>query len=184
MKKLLLGITILAFVLVATSAMAQDALTGRSEISPLTLATESSPMTLPPTVVQGKYVSTYTGGSGISLTSTPVVVANTLVPSKYKSKTQWLIVQVTLNETCIAGSVLSSVFVNGLQMYPGDAGGWYYECTNNGGWETRTRNWFFPPENLGGPAIPPGSTVEVQAYGYGTESSIGGIRNLIVQAVK
>ena len=55
-------------------------------------------------------MSTYTG-NGILLTGSTVVVASTSVPSKYKSKNQWLIVQVNLNETCVNLYVLSSVFV-------------------------------------------------------------------------
>ena len=69
MKKLLLGITVLALVLFASSAMAQDALTGRSEIPPLALATEklSADIACDSQCI-GKYVSTYTGGNGILLT--------------------------------------------------------------------------------------------------------------------
>ena len=76
------------------------------------------------------------------------------------------------------------VYANGLAMYPDNDAYYSYECTNSGGWETRTRTWVFPPEKLGGPPIPKvTSTVHVVATSNAGTASVG-LRSVIVQAVK
>ena len=178
MKKLLLGITILTFVLIASSAMAQDAITAGS----------IHPQSISPVAIQGKMVSIYSGDPGTTtVTAYPgdISLATTLVPSKYKSKNQWLIVNVTLQEHCPNDPMGTLVFVDGIPMYPGSAGVYRWECNVNSPtfYETRTRTWVLPPETLGGPVITPGATVDIRATSSGGTALITE-RNIVVQAVK
>ena len=167
----------------SVSAMAQS-LSGASSLSFPQVQTPADVQA--PVSVQGKLMSIYSGAAEpgfIIVTTPPAVVASALVPSKYKSNSQWLTVLVTLNANCPAGLISTVVYVNGLPMYPAAATTPYFIDCQNEDWKTYTRTWVFPPENLGGPAIPAGSTVELWAEGSGNPS-IGGIRNIIVQAVK
>lgn len=175
-----LSLMAVSFVLMlAVSAMAQD--TSPSPVQDQILA----PASLIGSVV-GKMVSIFsasgTGAVTISAYPSFTTVASTTVPTKYKSKNQWLIAHTTIQQRCNDWTA-STVEVNGIRMYPDDQGITYYECWNSTYYETRTRTWVFPPENLGGPVIPPGSTVNVlMASGAGT--SAVDLRSIIIQAVK
>ena len=183
MKRLLSFVLVCMILMFSISAMAQS-LSGASNLSSPQVQTPADVQA--PVSVQGKLMSIYSGAAEpgfIIVPTTAALVASALVPSKYKSNSQWLTVLVTLNAKCTSGSISTVVYVNGLPMYiecqnPVAATTPYFE-----GWKTYTRTWVFPPENLGGPAIPAGSTVELWAEGSGN-ASIGGIRNIIVQAVK
>lgn len=175
-----LSLMAVSFVLMlAVSAMAQDS-------SPSPVQNQILAPASPIGSVVGKMVSIFSssGAGQVTIAAFPsfTTVASTTVPTKYKSKTQWLIAQTTLQERCNDWTV-STVEVNGIHMYPDDQGLTFYECWNSTSFETRTRTWVFPPENLGGPVIPPGSTVNVlMASGAGT--SAVEMRSIIVQAVK
>jgi hypothetical protein len=177
MKKLLLGITVLALILFASSAMAQDSSMKSGEVL--------APTSLLGPVV-GKLVSAYSDDTAFTTLAaypTLTTVASTLVPAKYKSKTQWLVIQVTLQESCPSDQISSVVYVGGTPMYPDDVAAYAYECANSGGYETRTRTWFLPPENLGGPNVALGATVEVRATSTSGTASIAR-RSIIVQGIK
>jgi hypothetical protein len=169
-----------SFVLmIAISALAQDATTSGSPFSPQSIT---------PVTIQGKLVSIYSGDPGsttIPAYSAYVSLASTTVPSKYKSKSQWLIVHVTLQEYCYNDPMGSMVYVDGLPMYPSSSGAYRWECNvaSPTYYETRTRTFVFPPENLGGPAITPGATVDVRATSL-NGTAVVTERNVIVQAVK
>jgi len=181
MKQLLSCIIVFFMLVFAVSAMAQDSSMGLGLNSPQTLA---------PVSIQGKLVSIYstTGTLYTTLPAYPVettVASGVSLPSSYKSKSQWLIVHVTLGETCVSDTVSTAVYVDGQSMYPeGSTPSYYFECNNNGGYETRTRTWVLPPEKVGGPAITPGATLELRAMSSSGTAQIGSTRNIIIQAVK
>jgi hypothetical protein len=137
--------------------------------------------------VVGRYVSIYSdsdAGNTVPAYPAELLLASVLVPSSYRSTTQWLIVQVTLQEYCLSDRIATVVYVNGLAMYPDNDAAYYWECNNASSYETRTRTWVIPPEKLGGPAIPKViSTVEVWGTSAGGTASVG-LRSVIVQAVK
>jgi hypothetical protein len=178
MKKLFAGVAVLAFVMIAFSAMAQD------------IAKASDKVLAPSSVlgsVVGKMVSVYSD-SNTSTTITGIwpsynVVANTTVPAKYKSKSQWLIVNVTLQETCSSSTLATAVYVDNIAMYADDGGSYPWECSNSNVYEIRTKTYFLPPENLGGPFINPGAAVEVRAVSS-TGTAVILDRTLVVQAIK
>lgn len=178
MKKLLVGLTVLAFVMIATSVLAQD------------IAKASDKVFVPSSLlgsVVGKMVSVYsdnTTSTTIPATWPPTtVVASTKVPAKYKSKTQWLIVNVTLQEACSSDRLATVVYVDNIAMYADNEGTYAWECSNSNIYEIRTKTYFLPPENLGGPFINPGATVEVRAISAAGTATIYD-RALVVQAIK
>jgi len=178
MKRLVLCVAVCLVLMFAVSAWAQNA----SMAAPQQISLPQT--TLGPVV--GKFVSIYSDsnvGTAVPAYPTLTTLASVLVPSSYNSKTQWLIVQVTLQEYCVSDKIATVVYVNGLAMYPDDSAAYYWEC-NNSDYNTRTRTWVIPPENLGGPPIPKKiSTVDVKATSSGGTVSVG-IRGVIVQAVK
>lgn len=177
MKKVLLGVTILAFILVASPAIAGDTSLERGQVS--------APASYLGSIV-GKTVSVYS--DTVSTTNVPVyptvaTVASTTVPTKYKSKNQWLVIHATLQENCTSDMIGSAVFVANLPVYPDDGPDYLFECSNNNGFETRTRTWFLPPENLGGRPVNPGATVDVKVSSLGGTGTVTMV-SLTVQAVK
>jgi len=177
MKRLLCCV-IASFVLMfAVSAMAEDSsMTNRQILAPASILGS----------VVGKTVSVYSDSNTYTTLAaypTLTTVANTTVPTKYKSKSQWLVIQVTMQEYCVSDRISSVVYVGGQAVYPDDNATYAYECYSNGGYETRTRTWFLPPESLGGPVIAPGAEVAVRATSDSGTSIITD-RSMIVQAVK
>ena len=178
MKRLVLCIAVCFVLMFAVSAWAQNASMAAPQQKSLPASTLGS--------VVGKTVSIYSDSNAFTTVlafPTHTTLASVLVPSSYNSKTQWLIVQVTLQENCASDYLATLVYANGLAMYPDDSAAYYWEC-NNSDYNTRTRTWVIPPENLGGPPIPKKiSTVDVKATSSGGTVSVG-IRGVIVQAVK
>jgi hypothetical protein len=174
MKRFLTCVTVAFVLMFAVSVLAQDGSTVSSPVPPLA--------TLGPVV--GKMVSAYSySGIAYNVTTSPTTVVSAPVPSKYKSKTQWLIAHVTLQEVCTGDFIVSGAAVDGANMYPSDIGAGAYQCADNAGYEPRHVTYFLPPESLGGPAIAPGATVSVQVNsGLGTARIAFG--SILVQAVK
>lgn len=173
MKKLLLGVTVLAFVLVAISAIAQVGSTAEGPLSPLA--------TLGPIV--GKTVSVYSfTGTGFVVPTSVATVVSAPVPLKYKSKSQWLVAHVTLQGNCTGNFIAGGALVDGVRMYPTDSNSSFLLCNDNG-YEPRHTTFFLPPESLGGPAITPGATVYVQVFS-GNGTPVIGFHSILVQAVK
>lgn len=178
MKRLVLCVAVCFVLMFAVSAWAQNA----SMAAP---QQKSLPATALGWLV-GKYVSIYSDNNAY----TPVAAYPTLtslarlpVPSSYRSATQWLIVQVTLQESCVSDSLATVVYANGLAMYPDNDAYYSWECSNSS-YETRTRTWVFPPEKLGGPPIPKvTSIVDVVATSSAGTANVF-LRSVIVQAVK
>ena len=179
MKRLVLCVAVCLVLMFAVSAWAQNA----SMAAPQQISLPQT--TLGPVV--GKFVSIYSDsnvGTAVPAYPTLTTLASVLVPSSYNSKTQWLIVQVTLQENCASDYLATLVYANGLAMYPDDSGSFYWECTNSPGYETHTRTWVFPPEKLGGPPIPKViSTVDVVGTSLSGTATVA-LRGVIVQAVK
>ncbi len=179
MKRLVLCVAVCFVLMFAVSAWAQNASMAARFQKPVVGTTLGS--------IQGKFVSIYSdnnAGTTVTAYPTETTVASTVVPHSYNSKTQWLIVQVTLQESCPSDDIATVVYAAGLAMYPDDNASYHYECNNSSSYETHTRTWFFPPQNLGGPVIPKVvSTVEVKAVSSSGTASIA-LRSVIVQAVK
>jgi hypothetical protein len=179
MKRLVLCVAVCFVLMFAVSAWAQNASMAAPQQKSEAASTLGS--------IVGRYVSIYSDSN--TLTNVPAyptltTVASTTVPASYRSKTQWLIVQVTMQEYCVSDSLATVVYADGLAMYPDNDSSFFWECQNNGGYETRTRTWVFPPEKLGGPPIPKViSTVDVVATSSAGTASVN-LRSVIVQAVK
>lgn len=93
------------------------------------------------------------------------VVASIPLPTKYKSRRNFLIIKTTVSEACPAASIASTVTVGGFSTTNGLA---LRDCeASNGGFSAFTRTWQLLPESLGGPAVPPGSLVEVNLFSGG-----------------
>jgi hypothetical protein len=114
---------------------------------------------------QGKTVSLF-GHSlegGLVPLATDVTLATVPLPSKYRSKKHALMVTASLQEACTTGHLESVAQIGDVFLQPDPTGEGGYECSFNGGFEFRTRQWFLPPESAGGPAIPPGSNLVLTA---------------------
>ena len=177
MKRLLTCMLVFFVLLSAVSVSAQDGFTAFG-LDPVTPLAAIGP-------VVGKTVSVYSDQSNYTVPYSPTTLMSTPVPSKYKSKTQWLIAQVSLAGDCTGGDLIGyNISVDGVPMNPGTSvGNYYHVCRDNGGFEAHHLTWYLHPESLGGPAITPGATVLVRVV-----SSLGtariGLRSLLVQAVK
>jgi hypothetical protein len=174
MKKQLLGITVLAIVLFASSAIAQ---VGSNAIAPLPPLAQLGP-------IVGKTVSVYSyTGAAFNVGTSDTTVVSAPVPSKYKSKNQWLIAHVTLQENCTGSYIVGGAWVDGINMYPTDTSRSYYQCADNANFEPRHITFFLPPESLGGPAITLGATVSVTVRSPDGTPIIGH-HSIVIQAVK
>ena len=181
MKRLVLCVVVCFVLMFAVSAWAQNASMAADNQKFVPQSTLGS--------VVGKTVSIYSDSSlpigTVPAYPTLTTVASVNVPTSYNSTTQWLIVQVTLQEYCVSDGLATVVHAGGLAMYPDDNSAFYWECYHNNGYETRTRTWVFPAQKLGGPAIPKvTSTVDVMVTSGAGTAVLGNIRSVIVQAVK
>lgn len=173
MKRLLSYTVAFLVLMFAAVAVAQ---VGSISSSPLPPLSELGP-------VVGKTVSVYSyTGSPFYVGISPTTVVSAPVPSKYKSKSQWLIAHVTLQGECLGDYITSTAYVGDVAMYP-TQGGFFYTCVDQVGIEPRHVTYFLPPESLGGPAITTGSTVFVQVTS-GTGTPRIGFHSIVVQAVK
>jgi hypothetical protein len=136
--------TLLASVIAATSAV----------------ATQSSAV--------GKNTSVFSDDLNYSPVAANGFTASVAVPSKYKSKSNFLLIRTTVQENCSGGGLIfSKLTVGGVNAFPDPSGLGFFECASNGGYETRTRTWYLLPESAGGSPIAPGSMVTLTLTSFG-----------------
>jgi hypothetical protein len=123
---------------------------------------------------QGKKVATL-----VDQTASPIPILglsySAPLPTKYKSKKNFLLVTVSAQATCSGDFIAGSVVVDGQALLPSP--GAYIMCSSDDQPVFRVAQWVLAPESLGGPAITPGSTVSVTFNSGGSASTItvGGV---------
>jgi hypothetical protein len=101
-----------------------------------------------------------------------VVVAQVAVPNGYRSKSHFLDISTSAQESCgVSGDGIGSLIVIGAAAAEPDVGGGntLTEAANLGLF-TPGREWFLVPESAGGPAIPPGAIVQLRMQQGGSGS--------------
>jgi hypothetical protein len=131
----------------------------------------------------GKKVAVATGNSGVIVTFPAMTdVLTVAVPATYKSKANFLIVTASYLSSCTGGDYMGSIVeVAGnplapyipVETYDEDAAG-----------QVVSRVYYLLPENLGGPAVPPASTVTLKMTSISGSGCTARNATMTVEAAK
>ncbi len=176
MKGMIVSAGVLVCALLATSARAQTGFKAGSSGEAVVAS------------AVGK--NTSVAANDLSVTALPafpatLTVNSVPVPSKYKSKKLFLLIDTDVQTNCSGAGLAtgSVVAVGGILAFPDPTAIFYFECSNNGGFTKIPGHWFMIPETAGGAIVPAGATIDHMMTSTGAGENVG-IATLMAEATK